>query len=83
MQPTAAGGLQSPSPPVVAVLQAQPAPDAPLVPDPAVDLPKVLMPPADMTQVVEEVTHSLAQNHTFMQHLPRVWTLPSRSTARS
>ncbi|XP_071375783.1 BRD4-interacting chromatin-remodeling complex-associated protein [Centroberyx affinis] len=66
VQPAAAG-LQSPSPPVVTVLQ--PPPEPPLVPDPVVELPKLLMPPADLTQVVEEVTHSLTQNQAFMQHL--------------
>ncbi|XP_072314084.1 BRD4-interacting chromatin-remodeling complex-associated protein [Eucyclogobius newberryi] len=63
VQPT---GLQSSTPPLVAVLQ--PPPEVPLAPDPAVDMPKLLMAPAEISQVVEEVTQ-LSQNQAFMQQL--------------
>ncbi|KAM4723856.1 BRD4-interacting chromatin-remodeling complex-associated protein isoform 2-T2 [Anableps anableps] len=68
VQPSSAG-LQSPPPPVVAVLQ--PPPEPPHVPEPAVEMPKLLMPQADLSQVVEEVTHSMSQSQEFMQHMPQ------------
>ncbi|CAB1449633.1 unnamed protein product [Pleuronectes platessa] len=60
-------GPQTPSPPVVPVLQ--PPPEPPLAPNPAAEMPKLLMPSADMTHVVEEVAQSMSQNQAFMQHL--------------